>query len=313
MTILICDIGGTHIRFAASEEAGAMTQPEKLRVNRYTSLEDAIGRYVQTQSPDAESITHFYLSYTDLNTWEKDEARLRMVLPRALFQHANDFEANALGIASASPDDFETLYAGGSEKVSGASRVVMGVGTGLGLAYILDRGGKTFIQKTHGGHMLPAAVKSEHRDIFSALVRPDIPTPVYEDVLSGKGLFNLYRLVCHRNQLNSEYHDVSDLLISGKEDPIMRQTLLLFHEIMGVFAHQAVAFGYGYGGIYLTGGIVDRLMAAGLFDIETFLSNFRQASIPVVMEHSIATPLYWVRDEFISLRGLLKQAREDMA
>lgn len=314
MTVIVCDIGGTHIRFASSEESGAMTQPEKLRVDRHHSLEDAVGRYVLAQSLDAGAVTHFYLACTDVNSWERNEARLRTVLPHAVFRQVNDFEANAMGIAAAPREDFEILYEGGaSRNVPGLSRVVMGVGTGLGLAYILDCGGATFIQKTHGGHMLPAAVKPEHRSIFSALIRPDIPTPIYEDVLSGKGLFSLYRLVCHRNQLNPEYHDAGDLLISGKDDPVMRQTLVLFHEILGVFAHQAVAFGYGYGGIYLTGGIIDRLMSAGLFDTAVFLSSFRQEAVPVVMTHVMETPLYWVRDEFVSLRGLLKQAREDLA
>jgi glucokinase len=313
MTILLCDIGGTHIRFAASEESGAMTQPEKLRVDRHASLEDAVGRYVLAQSLDAEAITHFYLACTDSNNWERNEAKLHTVVPRAVFRQVNDFEANAMGIAVAPQEDLEPLYPGGTQKISGASRVVMGVGTGLGLAYIFEHGGVPFIQKTYGGHMLPATVKPEHQSIFSALVRPDVPTPIYENVLSGGGLFALYRLVCHRNQLNTEYHDTSDLLISGKDDPVMRQTLILFHEILGIFAHQAVAFGYGYGGVYLTGGIIDRLMAAGLFDTATFLANFRQPSIPVVMQHVMDTPLYWVRDEFISLRGLLKQAREDRA
>ena len=313
MTILLCDIGGTHIRFALSAQALAMNQPEKLLVDKHRSLEEAVARYLSTQSVDPASITQFYLAYSTRNSWERDEAMLRTVLPNAQFKQCNDFEANALGILHAPMEDFAVLYDPQMSPVEKSSRLVVGIGTGVGIAYIVGEGAQTFIQKTHGGHMLPAALKSEHIEIFRTLQRPDIATPIYEDVLSGKGLFNLYKFLCHSNQLNTEYHDVIDLLISGKDDPVMRQTLRIFHEIFGIFLHQAVAFGYSYGGIYLTGGIVDRLMKAGLFETQTVLDILRRPAVPIVAEHVRSTPLYWVRDEFVSLRGLLRQAQEDLA
>lgn len=313
MSVLLCDIGGTHIRFAVSTEPARMSPPEKLLVDKHRSLEDAVERYLRAQAVDAATITHFYLAYSNRNSWERDVAKLKLVLPKAQVVQCNDFEANAAGITLAAPGDFVCLYDPKQDPVIGAAKVVLGIGTGLGLAYIVGKGDRQYVQKTHGGHMLPAILKPEHGEIFKALQRKDIPTPIYEDVLSGKGLFNLYKFVCHMSQLNPEYHDVSDLLISGKDDPVMRQTLRLFYEILGVFAHQAVAFGDAYGGIYLTGGIIDRLMNAGLFDGATFLSALRRPAVPVVEQDVLATPLFWVRDEFVSLRGLLKQAQEALA
>lgn len=310
MTILLCDAGGTHIRFAVSDDRGGMTQPDKLRVDAHASLEDAIERYLLAQSLPAGAIKAFYLAYSGRNTWARDEAQLRQLLPNAALKQVNDFEANALGIAVAPREDFTGLYDPKSAPVPGASRVVLGVGTGLGLAYIFSNG---HVQQTHGGHMLPAMTRKEHGEIFSSLVRKEIKTPIYEDVLSGKGLFELYKLVCHRNQLNPEYHDVADLLISGRDDPIVGQALVFFHEILGIFAHQAMAFGYAYGGIYLTGGMIDRLIGAGLFDVALFLQHARYPSAPIVEEHVMATPVYWVRDEFISLRGLLKEAQKELS
>ena len=315
MTILLCDVGGTHIRFASSELSGAMTQPEKLRVDTHRSLEDAISRYLLAQSLPANSVTHLYLAFSNRNNWSTEEAILKTVLPKAVIVQVNDFEANALGILVSDQADMNTLIEGKGKIPPRASRVVLGVGTGLGIAYLLNNGKQSFVQRTHGAHMLPAVQRLEQFEIFQSLAaaKSDGTISIYEDVLSGKGLFALYTHVCHRNQLNPEYHDASDLLIAGKDDPVVQQTLAIFFEVLGIFTHQAVAFGYSYGGVYLTGGVIDRLLGAGLFNQEAFLKGFYQKNVPVVVDDVMATSVYWVKDEFVSLHGLLRYAHEERA
>lgn len=310
MTILLCDVGGTHIRFASAEPDGAMCVPEKFRVDLHSSLEDAIRKYLSANSLAADAVTHLYLAFSNRNDWSTEKAMLQTVLPKAEITQVNDFEANAAGIAVSGAGDFLELSQGQGEAVAFASKVVLGVGTGLGLAYLIPEGDRSIVQRTHGGHMRPATATPEQQKIFEelAVAKKDGTIPIFEDVLSGRGVFDLYRLVCHRNHLNAEYHDVSHLLLAGKDDPIVKQALEFWHEILGVFAHQAVAFGYSYGGIYLTGGMIDRLIAADMFDLPTFLKHFRQKNVPVVVRDVMATPVYWVRDEFVSLRGLLHQA-----
>lgn len=313
MTILLCDVGGTHIRFAVSKNAGAMSIPEKLRVDTHNSLEDAIAKYLLAQSINTGDITDLYLAFSNRNAWSTEKEILQVVLPKANIHQVNDFEANAYGVLVGTSEDFHVLSAGQGPAPAHASRVILGVGTGLGLAYVLRNRGQSFIQRTHGGHMLPAALREEHQKIFSDLgaQKADGTIPIFEDVLSGKGLFALYRLVCHRNQLNPEYHDEADLLISGKDDPVMKQTLQIWFELLGIFAHEAVAFGFSYGGIYLTGGMIDRLIGAGLFDIDAFLKGFHQKNVPVVVRDVKATSVYWIKDEFVSLLGLLRYAHEE--
>lgn len=315
MTILLCDVGGTHIRFASSELSGAMTQPEKLRVDTHSSLEDAISRYLLAQSLPANDVTHLYLAFSNRNNWSTEEAILKTVLPKAVIVQVNDFEANALGILVSDQTDMHTLIEGQGKTPPRSSKVVLGVGTGLGIAYLLNNGKQSFVQRTHGGHMLAATPRPELFELFQSLAatKSDGTISIYEDVLSGKGLFALYTYVCHRNQLNPEYHDAADLLLTGKDDPVVQQTLALFFEMLGVFTHQAAAFGHSYGGVYLTGGVIDRLLGAGLFNSDAFLKGFYQKNVPIVVSDVMATPVYWVKDEFVSLRGLLKYAHEERA
>lgn len=313
MTILLCDVGGTHIRFAVSETSGNMTQPEKLLVRAHESLEDAIQKYLLSQSLSAEQISRFYLSFGSRNSWLHTDDVLQAALPKARITQMSDFAANALGIITAHPEDLEPLKAGGTCQSDSPSRVVLGVGTGLGLAYIYESEVGPQVQRTFGGHMLPAAANREQQELFAALAarRKDGTISIYEDILSGQGLFNLYVLLCQRSQLNPQYHDISDLIVSGHDDPVFTQALAIFFEVLGVFTHEAVAFGSSYNGVYLTGGIIDKLVAARLFNVAAMLKGFHQNNVPVVTQDVIATPVYWVRDEFISLRGLLLQARKD--
>jgi glucokinase len=305
---LLCDVGGTYLRFALGEKGAAMQSPSKLRADAHLSLEDAVRKFLWAQSVREEDISCFALAFSNRNSWDVTKDGIRQVLPNAVFLQINDFEANAYGVLTADPSSFDCITKGAGESVPGASRCVIGSGTGLGLAYI--HGAK--IQRTHGGHMLPALWREDHRELFVDLqaTKTDGTIPIFENGLSGPGLFSIYRILSERAQLVPEYRDTNDLILRGGNDPVALEALRFFHEFLGLFAHEAVAFGYAYGGLYLTGGIIDRLMAAGLFDAETFLKNFHQNSVKVVREYVLATPIYWIRDEFVSLSGLLACANE---
>jgi glucokinase len=308
MSVLLCDVGGTYVRFAIGDENGGIAAPSKLRVDAHMSLEDAVTKFLWSNSVNENDVGCFALAFSNRNSWHVTEDSIRQVLPRARFIQINDFEANAHGVLTADTSSFDAVTKGTGKNVPNAARAVIGSGTGLGLAYLHGN----YVQRTHGGHMLPSLWGEDHREMFADLQKfnADNAIPIFENGLSGPGLFNIYRVLSERAQLVPEYRDANDLILRCGADPVAAQALKIFHEFLGLFAHAAVAFGYAYGGVYLTGGIIDRLMAAGLFDAETFLNNFHQNSVPIVREDVLATPVYWIRDEFVSLSGLLACARE---
>lgn len=308
MTILLCDVGGTHIRFALG--ARHKIEPYKLRVDAHRDLPDAISLYLSTQHIRATDVTAFYLAFSNRNEWNTQPETLRLALPNAVIRQVNDFEANAYGVLAGTPEDFIALKAGDSNTVPHSSKTVIGVGTGLGLAYISGEKGSGFVQRTHGGHMLPVFAP-RFDALYAHLQKQKSDILIYEDILSGRGLYDVYKFLAETNHLDAEYPNAESLMRDGKDDPVFHQALDVFCEMMGLFAHHAVAFGYAYGGIYLTGGVIDKLMLAGLFRTEKFLENFLQKNVEIVKNHADATPVYWIRDEFVSLKGLYTLALED--
>lgn len=311
MTILVADAGGTHIRFAYAREGGELSEPQKYKVADFPTLDDAIIHFLFSARVETDDITCFYYSYGGKNPW--DAKGVAHTLPQARLRVINDFEANAYGIIGARVDDVICLAGDAAlPRSARPSRAVIGSGTGVGLAYIISSPQGDIVQPTHGAHMLPATLSDNHRALFAAVQRfKKTPSAtIYEDLLSGPSILNLYKVLCAQAHVDVEYGDTHDLIARGRHDPMAQQTLKIYHEILGIFAHQVLAFGHSYGGLYLTGGITDRLMALNLFDRETFLANLYQDNVPIVKNDVAATPVYWVKDEYISLRGLLAIARQ---
>lgn len=305
MSLLVMDIGGTYMRLALSDDGYTFRKdPQKIATAPFPALDDALTYYVQQENIAAESVTRILIARSDRNNWGITPAQIARALPKAHLTLINDFEANAAGLIRV--DNDALLHIGGRKMAPDITfpRAVIGVGTGLGLAYITK---EQHVQRSHGGHMRPACVTSGHIALFEELQAfkhtPSIP--IYEDALSGRGLLHIYRILCARTHCDCAYADTHALLAAGHSDPLVQNALAIFHELFGIFAHQVVAFGYSYGGLYLTGGIIDRLFAHNLFDHQTFFHHFTQQTVPIVLEDVRSTPVFWVKDEFISLKGLL--------
>lgn len=317
MTTLVADAGGTYVRFALSQNGTDLSEPQKFKVADFPRFNDAVLHYLFTQRVEADAITAFYCAYSTRNGWDfaGGAADLPVVLERATFHIVNDFEANSYGLLDAGQDDVVQFVRENAPishapraGASRASLAVIGAGTGLGLAYIIDTPHGPHVQPTHGGHMLPAILTEQHLALFGAMqsFKKTPSIPIYEDIISGAGIFHVYDILAKSAHVDMEYADTYDLIARGRNDPIVQQTLKIFHEMLGAFAHQVVAFGYSYAGLYLTGGVIDRLMAHNLFDVNTFYQSLLQDNVAVVKNDVENMPIYWIKDEFISLRGLLK-------
>ncbi|MBE2191005.1 MAG: glucokinase [Alphaproteobacteria bacterium] len=307
MTHLLCDAGGTHLRFALSDDyVSTISEPQKLKISDFQDMNDAILHFLNSQQCSLETISSVRLSFGDRNPWIVNPQAIARILPNAVFFKINDFEANAQGIANATQQEFLLLNQPEGQRRSGASKCVIGVGTGLGLAYIIPTPHGSYIQRTHGGHMVPAIQNEQHRSAFLDIqgIKQDKTVMIYEDILSGPGLWNMYTLTIEKAHTHAEYTDTNDMIARGRNDPMAQYVLKLFHEVLGIFVHQAMAFGFAYDGLYLTGGIIDRLVGHNLFDTPTFLSTMKQNNVPLVQKDVSATGVFWVKDEFIALRGL---------
>ncbi|MBI2318057.1 MAG: glucokinase [Betaproteobacteria bacterium] len=101
----------------------------------------------------------------------------------------NDFAAAASGIALLAPSELLTLQEGDPEDQ--APRVVLGAGSGLGVAYLVWASGGYQVLAGEGGHMAFAPATELQAELWSALHARDGFVCV-ERVVSGSGLVEIY-------------------------------------------------------------------------------------------------------------------------
>lgn len=314
---VLADIGGTHARFAIAASDGPQN-PEKLAVAAFdtplAALADYAGRHrlaggslriATAANPGDDGLWRF----TNNPGW---------VIDRAAFDAAgwtidvlaDDFMASAYGVLALPPARKIQLRPGTA--APGLSQAVLGPGTGLGLAYIQALpGGGTHVQQTFGGHML-ATTLTDEQYVIAKLVRRLKPggTPVVpEDVASGRGLPLLYRAVCVYHG-HDPVHDGLAAMLAAADAPMVRATLRLFHEYLGLFAHNAVVTGHAYGGLYLDGGIIPALRAADLFDFPAFEQFLCLDMAPVVKAGLDEMPVWLIDDPYTALHGLMRMEAE---
>lgn len=311
MTTILADIGGTHARLALDGPAGAGA-PTKYRAADYACFEDALAAYCAAHDlpvggrvavgtaahPDAAGVWRFQ----NLNEWGIDPQTLRAAgwEPVAI---VNDFVASALGAVTA-PDESLLAVRGGA--LQGAARyAVLGPGTGLGLGFVERIGDLWHVQETLGGHMFGACATDEQYRVSKVVrrLRGGDMMFIHEDVCSGVGLPVLYHALCLCHGQVPQFTDAA-AIVAHRTDALAAGALRLFHEFLGLFAHNALVTGHAFGGVYLDGGLTQHLVAQGAFDRETFLRFMTLDPAAVVRERIDATPVFVINDPFVALRGL---------
>lgn len=225
--------------------------------------------------------------------WRVDAGALaaRFALPEPHL--VNDFAAAALGAVTATAEALVTLQPG--VPVPSAPRLVVGAGTGLGMAIVLPASGGWRIVPGEGGHVgfAPADAEQSRLREFLATRHGRV---TWERVVSGPGLAAIAEF------LGSPLRDPAG--ISAAADAggaIERQALSLFLSAYGAYAGDMALACMARGGVYLAGGIAAQLaprLAAGDF-LSAFDAKAEHAQLAVAMPIHVAT------DPLLGLRGAL--------
>lgn len=308
---ILADIGGTHARFALAGIGG----PEaivKYKAADFENLDTALRAYCQEQGREAGGKLRIAAagSPEDSGLWRFVNCNTWIIDPKELKSQGwqieiilNDFEAAAWSLPNLQSVDLDIIRKG---EIQTPSKCILGPGTGLGLAYVHYNEGIPFVQPTHGGHLPMACLSDEQAMIMQVIQRfkDNETAPVYENVVSGPGLHAIYRALCLIGGMQITAQNPEDMMGQLK-DPKVEAALRLFHEFLGLFAATAVIAGHAYGGLYLTGGVIERLKAAGQFDARAFERWFNLNAVAPVMHDLGAMPIYHIIDPYPALKGLM--------
>ena len=174
------------------------------------------------------------------------EAVLR-VPPRAL----NECAANALALTLLPASAFTPLHGPAPRAVEpGGNYVVIGTGTGLGVAALISAGDRLVPVQSEAGHMALTVSTPDERKFADFCARKGL-APDVELLISAPGLLLAYEALSDGQKL-ARPEDVTRAI--GR-DPAAAAAVKLFVEHLGSFAGDlALAFG-AWDGVFLTGAI----------------------------------------------------------
>lgn len=301
---ILCDIGGTHARFAL--EPGAAV---KYRAENFSALEEALGKFCSEKNlKPGGSLAVATAAFDDDGKWRFVNRNKWIMDPKALKKAGweieiilNDFAAATYGLLSLKENDLEILRKG---ETSSHPCCLIGPGTGLGLGFLIP---PAHVQMTHGAQIPAAALSDEQRAAIYEIykIKNDDTVVTYENVASGSGLQLLYRAFA-----DNPKHKSPEEMLRHADDADVKKTLKLFHEFLGLAASTAVVTAHAYGGLYLTGALIRALRVNGLFDAEAFEEHFLLKSVESATRDLARTPVYIIKDENLALRGLLEALKQ---
>lgn len=170
----------------------------------------------------------------------------------------NDFEALALTLPHLTSYDLQEIR--GGQTVLHGTKVVIGAGTGLGIAALVHTGRDWLPISGEGGYAaFPAQPPGEY-DIRQAF--PPGAHISADDVFSGRGLVALYSALAKSRSITTTVVGARNIAAAGlaHEDPVAVEALDLMATWLGRFAGD-IALIYGArGGLYLAGGLAANIV-----------------------------------------------------
>jgi glucokinase len=273
-SVLVADVGGTHVRFALVDvrdvEPLAAGSIRRYRAAEFATFADAVQRYLDETAARPTSaviaaaglraggevrLTNlpWIVSSVELET----RFRLERVTP------VNDFAAMALSVPLLKPSDLSRIGSPAAVRAAGLAPrafAIIGPGTGLGVGALLLREGVPVALETEGGHTGFAPGDDIEVEILRRLI-PRFGRVSNERLLCGSGLVNLYQALCEIHGSEPRMATPEEITGFAETDADCRRAVERFCEMLGAVAGDFVlAFG-AWDGVYLSGGLAPRLEA----------------------------------------------------
>lgn len=232
--------------------------------------------------------------------WTVDAEALRGELGTGPLRLINDFAAAALGIEAAGSECRTTLQAG--EAIAAGVRVVIGAGTGLGVAVLVEDGGRWRVLPGEGGHVGFAPADETQAALWRHL-HAKLGRVEYEDVVSGMGLAAIHDFLTldPAQGVQSPAATPEEITARAAAHPegSEARAVDIFLRIWGAYAGDLALALSARGGVFLAGGIAAHVLPqlrGGAF-VEAFNAKRGHAGLARRM------PVHVVNDPDLALKG----------
>lgn len=286
--VLAADVGGTHARLGllGCHRGGQGVALDMLAYQVYgcrehASLDAIVRRFCEQHAVQPR---RFALACAGLLqdgrvinshlAWPVEPAQLQAALAMDEVRVLNDFVALGHAVPHLPACIAGTLHEP-AQRAAGGPVVVVGPGTGLGVAVRLP-GTPATVLPTEAGHIQLAARTVQERRVLAGLAPDDAHVP-YDHVLSGPGLLRVYQVLCRLAGVAPARRTPAEVAAGAVDgsDAQAAEALDIFCGWLGSYVGDLAMLYGASGGIYLAGGFLSRLidvLAASRF-VERFLDK----------------------------------------
>ena len=277
--ILAADIGGTNARFTVVEADGRTAPLGTFGTRDFESAEAAACHALESwpgERPQAAVMAlacpisgdTFPLTNAD---WEIVPAEFLEMTGFLQLSVMNDFMAQGLASITLPMKDLHQI--GGAARDEDAPRVIVGPGTGLGVALAVKADEKWVVIPGEGGHV-DLGPRSEREFAIWPFLRKQAGRMEAELAISGQGLENLCRAVRRADGLepgSMRAAEISKLALAD-EDVHAREAVETMTRLLARLAGDLAITTMARGGIYLAGGIAQHVLP--ILDAPEFRATF---------------------------------------
>ena len=276
--ILAGDVGGTHTRLAFFEQRNGHLEAAAEQIypsGGHASLEEIVAEFIGSQKYHADAaaigvagpVRDGICRATNL-PWIVDVRTLARRSGIARVALINDLEANGFGISTLTSGDFATLQAGTPDTKGNCA--VVSPGTGLGEGGLFWNGERQWPMASEGGHSSFAPSNALQEELLRHL-RSQFGHVSWERVLSGPGLFNIYKFLRDTGR-GDEPAWLTEKLKCEDPSPVVskaglegssalcQKALGMFVELFGSECGNMALKAMATGGVYLGGGIAPNIL-----------------------------------------------------
>ncbi len=306
---LLADIGATNARFHQADDAGLCGAIAVFPTAAFSSAADLFaavndhfgpGQYrcvVVAAAGPKEDDGSIRTTNTGLRLSAAD-GQQHFTAPTHV---VNDFYALASGV----PYFDNLVQIGGNSETPRGNKAILGPGTGLGMAGVVDLGDSWKVVPTEGGHMDLAPGNHLEAELWGTLSQL-VDHVSWESALSGPGLVNLYTAMCALWGSKPEPLTPAEIVAQGTDmqSPVCHQTLETFAGLLGSAAGNLALMFLASGGIYLAGGIAQKM--ADFLIASPLRRRFEERGPMTGLVRQI--PIFLVADEEPGLLGAYRLA-----
>ena len=261
MSTLVADIGGSKSRFAIANSSGALEHLLVIHNDTAADLDAAVSRYLEETGAQPRAATLAVAGPVDgeeVVLTNRTNWRIRRVEFAERFGLSelcllNDFEAIAWALPHLGPAHTRPL--GKDVPAREGVKVVLGPGTGLGVAALLPADGRWHVIASEGGHTSLGPQAPDETEVFARL-RDECGSVSAETVLSGAGLVRLARALDPQAACHAPETIAASALA---REPAAQAAARLFVRLLGRFAGGLALTFKALGGVYIAGGVAGGL------------------------------------------------------